>query len=76
VPVAKKPRTTTLFGVIIHRVSHSPLMSSRLNDTGIFPMHLTIVIAAQTFWWSSHDTRIMQSFVTGLTYFTENYQSP
>jgi hypothetical protein len=66
---------TKLFCIVSQSLSHLPLMSSKLNATGIFPMHLTIVIAAQTFWWSSRDTRTMQSFVTGLTYLTENLQS-
>lgn len=47
-----------------------PLRSNKLNSTGQFPILLTMVIADQTFWYSSLEALIMQTFVMGFTYFT------
>jgi hypothetical protein len=47
-----------------------PLRSNKLNNTGQFPIILTMVIADQTFWYSSLEALIMQTFVMGFTYFT------
>ena len=47
-----------------------PLRSNKLNSTGQFPMLLTMVMADQTFWYSSLEALMMQSFVVGFTYLT------
>ena len=47
-----------------------PLRSNKLHSTGQFPILLTMVMADQTFWYSSLEALMMQSFVMGITYLT------
>jgi hypothetical protein len=48
------------------------LRSNKLKTTGQFPMLLTMLIADQTFWYSSLELLMMHTFVMGFTYFTWN----
>ena len=63
-------KTCRVTQVSIPQQFHLPLRSNKLKSTGQFPMLRTMVVADQTFWYSSLETLMIHSFVMGFTYFT------